>query len=124
MSTSTPGCTICGRDNDNNTHSALEITGHLSHTYSPASTNADLVAVKTSVLCEVARELESLRLVNPMNGDGSNHMLDKCLAKVHALDGTGLTIHASEDERFARKEKLEADYIRLERENQLRREQA
>ena len=28
-----PGCTVCGRDNRNGTHSALERTGHLSHTF-------------------------------------------------------------------------------------------
>lgn len=32
---STAGCTVCGRDNDNGTHAALEATGHLSHSYDP-----------------------------------------------------------------------------------------
>lgn len=31
----TPGCRICGRDNDNGTHDALQLTGHLSHRYDP-----------------------------------------------------------------------------------------
>jgi len=31
-----PGCTVCGRDNRNGTHMALEMTGHLSHPFTPA----------------------------------------------------------------------------------------
>lgn len=83
--------------------------------------NEDLVNVKTSILCEVARELEGLRRENPMNGDASNLMLDECLKKVYRLDGSGLTIHAAADERAANKAKREADYLRLEQENELRR---
>lgn len=30
-----PGCKVCGRDNRNGTHDALERTGHLSHTFIP-----------------------------------------------------------------------------------------
>jgi hypothetical protein len=32
-----PGCTVCGRDNRNGTHDALEATGHLSHPFQPAA---------------------------------------------------------------------------------------
>lgn len=28
-----PGCVVCGRDNRNKTHTALELTGHLSHPF-------------------------------------------------------------------------------------------
>ncbi len=35
MSDDTAICTTCGRDNDYGTHSALEVTGHLSHPYTP-----------------------------------------------------------------------------------------
>lgn len=31
----TPGCVICGRDNDHGAHDTLELTGHLDHTYRP-----------------------------------------------------------------------------------------
>jgi hypothetical protein len=31
-----PGCTLCGRDNRNGTHDALERTGHLGHSFAPA----------------------------------------------------------------------------------------
>lgn len=31
-----PGCTVCGRDNRNGTHDALELTGHLHHTFQRA----------------------------------------------------------------------------------------
>lgn len=30
------GCTVCGLDNRNGTHRALEMVGHLSHSYQPA----------------------------------------------------------------------------------------
>lgn len=32
-----PGCTVCGRDNRNGTHTALERTGHLSHAFTPSA---------------------------------------------------------------------------------------
>ena len=40
-------CVVCGRDNDNGTHAALEATGHLSHSYEPqrpASIDAEHLA--------------------------------------------------------------------------------
>ena len=83
--------------------------------------SGDLIRVKTQTLIEVGTALERLRLDRPMNGDGSNYMLDKVLAEVMKLDGTGAVSVAVEDERRAILAKRNADYLRLEEENRVRR---
>jgi hypothetical protein len=84
----------------------------------------DLVEVKTQILCEVGRALERLRRQNPMNGDGSNYMLDKCLKEVMKLDHGTEVMGAIHDEKNAIAKKREDDYRRLEDENAARRNAA
>jgi hypothetical protein len=84
----------------------------------------DLVEVKTQILCEVGRALERLRRENPMNGDGSNYMLDKCLKEVMKLDHGTEVMGAIHDEKNAIAKKRDDDYRRLENENAARRNAA
>lgn len=53
----TAGCKTCGRDNDNGTHHALEMVGHLSHPYVPD--RPDIV-----VLCGSTRFFDEFRRQN------------------------------------------------------------
>lgn len=96
------GCALrCGYHGD-------DLSEHLAAVIEPI-----IRAREASVLRDVAMALEGLRVTSPLNGDGSNYMLDRVLKRLDRVAGNDSPSQAAMVERWAREDAAEDFYREL-----------